>query len=326
MDKKTVIKKHNKLLEARYKLNLNEQKIILYAISKLTDEQTDFNILRIEMKEFINLLGTTKKRYTELSKIIQNLMSKQVRIETDEKDLIANWVSSIDYKKNTGLIELEFSKKLIPYLLRLETLYKGYQLENIIHFKNKYSIRIYELLKQWESVRKKVFDINKLKEMIGCEGKYNDFRNFKRYVLEPAKKELLKYSDIKFNYETITGTGRGRKVIKISFDIIPKPKLIDEKSVLINALYSDEQINDIKSKCNLHNEKLTKTQVIELYEIACEMTLKYELDPFKYMELNYKYSIGKAKHIYSYLKKALKEDYANAIMCMKLLIPNATTT
>ena len=48
---------------------------------------------------------------------------------------MANWVSSIDYIKDTGLIELEFSEKLIPYLLQLKEQFTRYELKNILHLK-----------------------------------------------------------------------------------------------------------------------------------------------------------------------------------------------
>ena len=116
----SLIVKSNKLIEARYSLTLNEQKVLLYAVSRLDTSKDNFNILKLKTGDFLNLLNTTEFRYTEIRDLVTGLISKQVRIETQERDLVANWVSSIDYIKNTGIIELEFSEKLIPYLLQLK--------------------------------------------------------------------------------------------------------------------------------------------------------------------------------------------------------------
>ena len=84
MGNKLVVKS-NKLIEARYTLSLNEQKIVLYAVSKLDTTKDKFNILELETREFMQLLNTSQFRYTEIRELVSNLMGKQVRIETDKK-------------------------------------------------------------------------------------------------------------------------------------------------------------------------------------------------------------------------------------------------
>ncbi len=163
-----LVVKSNKLIEARYTLSLNEQKLILYAASKLDRNDDKFNVLELQTREFLELLNTTVFRYTEIKELVTGLMSKQVKIETDERDLVANWISSIDYKKNTGIIELEFSVKLMPYLLQLKNRFTRYQLKNILYLKNKHSIRIYELMKQYQTIGHRTFTIEELKELISA--------------------------------------------------------------------------------------------------------------------------------------------------------------
>ena len=63
---KNLVVKHNDLIEAKYDLNLNELKIILYAVSKLDREKEKFNLLTLNIREFFNLLGTTQERYSEI--------------------------------------------------------------------------------------------------------------------------------------------------------------------------------------------------------------------------------------------------------------------
>ena len=58
---KNLVVKHNDLIEAKYDLNLNELKIILYAVSKLDREKEKFNLLTLNIREFFNLLGTNKR-------------------------------------------------------------------------------------------------------------------------------------------------------------------------------------------------------------------------------------------------------------------------
>ncbi|MEJ8554643.1 replication initiation protein [Tepidibacter sp. Z1-5] len=313
MTDNNLVVKHNALIEAKFDLNLNEQKIILYAVSKLDRTEEKFNILKIDLIEFTNLLGTTNKRYDEVRKLVRELRKKEVIINTKDDELITGWLSSIQFRKRTGIIELEFSQKLIPYLLQLKKFYTKYELKNILFLKNKYSIRIYELLKQYQSIGKREFNLEELKDNLGCLEKFKEFRDFKRRVLDPAKKEINNLTDINFEYEKLT---RGRKVIGIKFSIDYK---IDKEKQLIDSLYSKEEIGNIKIKSGLENERFNSKQIMELYQIAVEKTNSQEIDPFEYMRLNYQAIItkGTVRSTYAYLKKALEEDFAGAANQLK---------
>jgi plasmid replication initiation protein len=312
MVENTMVSKHNQLIEARYKLNLNEQKIILYAVSKLDSiHQKEFNIIEISIDEFTELIGTTQERYTEIKNIVKNLMKKQVEIDIKEGNLIANWVSSIEYKKNTGKVELEFSVKLKPYLLQLKECYKSYKLKNVINFKNKYAIRIYELLKQYENMKSKerTIKLDELKKMLGCEDKYKEFSNFNKFVLQPSKSEILKYSDLCFEYEKIKN---GRKIVAIKFIFEKNHSNIEKPTdteYMIETGQLDEYITKLRKDMPfLAMEFLSDKQINELYEIACE---KCPDNPYKYVEINYYYTKGRKIEttVFSYLKGALKEGY-----------------
>ncbi|MGO1470388.1 MAG: replication initiation protein [Tissierella sp.] len=305
--KNKLVVKANKLIEARYNLSLNEQKIILYAVSKLNREKEKFNILELETREFIKLLGTTGSRYVEIKKIVTGLMKKQVSIETEESDLVANWVSSIKYIKNTGEIELEFSENLIPYLLQLKESFTRYELKNILYLKNKYSIRIYELLKQYEIIGKREFELKEFKRILFLENQYERIYDFRRFVLEPVKEDLNKNTDINISYKEIK---KGRKITGLLFKIEPKNQ--DEK-MYIDFLNDFYDIKNMKLKMGLKNENFSPTQVMALYEKAVEMAGNEDVDLFEYIRLNYLHIKDKARNKYAYLLKALENDYASAI-------------
>lgn len=305
--------KSNKLIEARYSLGLNEQKIILYSVSKLDTTKNKFNILQFEIKEFMELLNTTVFRYTEVRELVTGLMSKQVIIETEKRDLVANWVSSIDYIKDTGIIELEFSDKLIPYLLELKKRFTRYQLKNILYLKNKHSIRIYELMKQYQTIGYRTFTIEELKELLMLDDKYSEFKNFNRFIIKKTMDEINDLTDINIDFELIK---RGRKVTGIKYII--KSKNDDSYIKYLDRNYN---IEEFKLKSGLSNEHFDSKQIIELFTIATEILPDQEQqDLFEYIRLNYLHMIKNKTIInkYAYLKKALKEDYAVARGQIKL--------
>lgn len=315
MNENDVVIKHNRLIEAKYNLNSNEQKIILFAASKLDRDR--FNIIQIHTREFTDLLGTTSERYSEIRELVRELRKKEVIIKLDnskEKELITGWLSSIEYKGD-GIIELEFSQKLVPYLIQLQKLYTKYELRNILYLKSKYSIRIYELLKQYESIGKREFKVDEFKKIIGCdENKYTRMYDFEKYVLKFSQEEICNLTDICFEYEKIK---IGRKVTSIKFSIESK---IEKKEPIVDIFYSRKEIETIKLKSGLDYENFNSKQVMELYEIAVSKTDSEDLDPFEYIRINYEnmINLGTVRNKFSWLRKALENDYAKAAVQIKL--------
>lgn len=303
--KDSLVVKANQLVEARYNLNLNEQKVILYAASKIDREQDHFNYIELDINEFTELLDTKGKRYEEIRDIVRELRRKEVIINTDDKEYIAGWVSSITFYKNTGKIKLRFDDDLIPYLLQLQKRFTRYQLKNILYLKSKYSIRIYELLKQYESIGKREFELQELKKILFIENQYNRIYDLKRFVIEPAVEEINYYTDINISYDDIK---KGRKIVGFAFDIEPKDQ--DQYIEYLNQYYD---IKDLKIKMGLQDENFNSKQVMEIYQKSVQKT-QDNINPFEYVRLNYLYVKGKgsARNIYSYLIKALENDYAAA--------------
>jgi plasmid replication initiation protein len=101
-----------------------------------------------------------------------------------------------------------------------------------------YSIRIYELLKQYEKIGKRKFDLQELKEIVGAveqievKGKkvekdnYPLYGNFRQKVLLKAERDLENYTDIRFEFEALK---KGRKVKEIMFYIFPNVPKKKEK-------------------------------------------------------------------------------------------------
>ena len=305
---KNLVVKHNNLIESRYDLNLNEQKIILYAVSKIDRKKEKFNILKIKSSDFMKLIDSSKFRYTEIKNIVKDLMKKQVEITTGESELTSNWVSSIEYIKNSGVIELEFSEKLIPYLLQLKERFTRYELENILYLKNKHSIRVYELLKQYEKIGKREIELLDLRNCLGiAEDEYLRFSNFENRVLRTTKEEINKHTDLVINYEKIK---TGRRITSILFKIESRDQ---EKEIYIDFLNEFYNIKEMKSKMGLGEENFSTEQIMCIYEKAVEKAGNEDIDLFEYVRLNYNHIKPKARNKYSYLLKALENDYASAI-------------
>ena len=109
-----------------------------------------------------------------------------------------------------------------PFLLQLKKQYTRYQLIYTLRFKSKYSIRLYEYIKSVHynelSTYQQIISIGELKRIMGAEI-YDETRDFKRKSLNPAVKEINKYSDKDLIVEEIK---KGRKITHLNLIISTK--------------------------------------------------------------------------------------------------------
>jgi plasmid replication initiation protein len=197
---KNLVTKANKLVEARYKLTATEQKIILMLISKIEPDDLDFKRYRFRITDFEKLIGVKRKNlYTEMVNITENIMKRVLKLyDVDNNKLfLTHWVQNATYELGTGYAEFTFDPSLKPYLLHLKSSFLKYQLKNVVQLKSTYSIRIYELLKQYEKIGERTFDLYELREILGLKPEeYKLYGDFKRYILKSAERELPKKTDI----------------------------------------------------------------------------------------------------------------------------------
>ncbi|MBF0518521.1 MAG: replication initiation protein [Nitrospirae bacterium] len=240
MNKKDLVTKANEINEAHYRLSVYEQKLLLTMISMIEPSDEDFKEYKIKISDFAKLLDIDVKHgnvYEKVKYVANELRKRELNLYDSETDSYLNvgWLSSSKYFFGKGYVELEFSPKLKPYLLGLKESFLSYRLRNVIQLKSAYSIRIYELLKQYERIGKRVFKIDSLKKILGLkEDEYPLYANFKQKVLSVAQKELKANTDISFEIKEIKTI---RRVTEIEFLIIKNEKVIrDGKQVLVESI------------------------------------------------------------------------------------------
>ena len=218
MSEKTLVVQHNAVIEARYKLSVEEQRLIKTLVSQIQSGDEDFKIYEIKIADLAKLLDVSGSSYYDRVKKVTRKILGNVLSFTDENgnEIQTNWLSSAKYYKGKGMVALRFDPELKPYLLQLKKLFTSYELGNILHLKGMYSIRIYELLKQYERIGRREFTLEGLKHILKIDSEYPQYRDFKKFVLLPAEKEISEKTDIKY---FTTETKKGRKVVGLTFTI-----------------------------------------------------------------------------------------------------------
>ena len=275
MNENYLVTKANTLITSNYDLSVEEQRIILTLASTVQPNDEEFKPYKFKISEFMELLGVeSKTKYSVIPKITKELMQKVLEIKQENKIIQVAWLSSAEYEKGTGIIELEFSPKLKPFMLGLKEFYTSYRLRNVLELKGKYSIRMYEILKSNEFKKVAEITVNELRKFLKADtGSYLIYQNFKNRIILQAQKELKEKTDISFEFEEIK---TGRKVTSIRFYIksnktraIKEPKAIDELSATIEADYNQELKKGIEQVIKIMNDhNITKDEAMKIYSSA----------------------------------------------------------
>ena len=220
--------KSNKVVEAGYRLNLNEQRLILSCIAKVNSNKPLLATERFEVtaKEFAQQFKISEdKAYQTLKDAATQLFERYVIIDnpdpTDKtlKYTKTRWVSTVNYHPDAGKISLLFAPLLLPYLSELQGQFTFYLLENISAMNSIHAIRLYELLIQWKTTGKREIEIDWLKKQFELEDKYNSIKDLKKYVIDPAIKDINTHSNYQVSW---TQRKTGRKVTHLTFEFSEK--------------------------------------------------------------------------------------------------------
>lgn len=243
---KNILKKDNRLIECRYELTALEYKLLLFVISFLEEadiSENGFPVFRVPTRLFLNEIGDGQSEiYSYISKMIQGFMSKVITFERINEEgkreyIKYNLISRAKYTEGSGIIEIQIHRDLLPFFLYLKERYTKIPLQKVFELKSKYSIRLYELTKQYENTGYRKETLEKLRFFLGIENnEYSSFDLFERKVLSKAVSEITDKTDIAITYNKIR-EGRGRKVVAIEFFIRKKEDIQKE----INALKSEAE-------------------------------------------------------------------------------------
>ena len=218
-----LVRKSNDLVNARYDFNIRENRVFLMLLTQIQPNDADFKPYQFRTSEFIRAFRLSSKDvYAELEKVTDGLLKKIVKIpgQKNGRDFVfkATLVSSFEYfKDGSGLIKATFHPKLKPFLLHLKTQYLTYDIRNVAGLSSSHALRLYELIKQYETIGSRAIALDELKILLGVSDKYTGrYHGFKVKVLLPAQKQIGGNTDVAFDFQEIK---RGKSVDSVRFHI-----------------------------------------------------------------------------------------------------------
>lgn len=242
-----LVVKDNDVIRACYQLSLNEQRLLLIAIANLPktiDNDIPFSYYEERMydvyvNDFVKLGVHPNTAYRELEVATERLYHRSIVIKNNGRELKTRWVQTIikieeppfydqdDFEDQFVGVSLRFSYEILPFLIQLSENFTQYPLKDVAGFRSIYSIRMYELMMQFNSTKYVKIKLSELRSMFELQDKYANSKDLRKWVIEAAFKEINEKSPVIANYKLLK-TGKRFTHLEISFK--DKSKISDKKS------------------------------------------------------------------------------------------------
>ncbi len=233
MKKTELVVKSNRLIEASYRLGLNEQRIILYSICRCREEQKGlFPDLPVTIKAdaFAKQFPSIGRGnvYQQLKAAMDALYDRSVTLHDIDPDSgharvkKTRWISEGAYIDGAGNIQVIFTPEVIKYITRLETEFTSYQLEKVGHMTSAHAVRLYELLAQHRDTGTRTLNLAWLRDVLQIEpSEYKLTADFKKWVIDASVDQINKHGDITVSYKP---QKTGRAITDFVFKIKDKDR------------------------------------------------------------------------------------------------------
>ena len=121
-----VVKSNDLIQKSRFQLSLQEQKIILYLISKIKPEDMEFKEHIFETREFCRVCGleiNSGANYKYIKQTLKDLRDRSIWVTLEDgSETTLAWIDKVTINKQSGTVIIKIDEMMKPYLLQLQKL------------------------------------------------------------------------------------------------------------------------------------------------------------------------------------------------------------
>ena len=268
---KELVVKTNRLNEAMHNLDLIENRLIHMGIVRFRENpifSADTKVI-ISASDYAKLFDVDRvSAHQALLEAEKSLFARQFTIINENgKPEKTRWIQSVEYLNGENALGIRFSTIVVKGISRIDgnnDPFTSYYLEQIAPLKSRYSVRLYELLKQW--VKKKEtpeFELEKFRFQLGiAPSEYTKISNFKARVLNVAINEINEKTDFEV---TCCQQKTGREITGFKFKITNKKQVIDNNKDLTGVKIAKQLTSNDADISLTDNEIATIKSMAEKY-------------------------------------------------------------
>ena len=277
LSKRKVVE-HNSLITSIAKMDKTPLKMFELAVSLIDTDNPPKNqtvyLSKQELFAFFKVDDSNKhSRFKEAIEKMQKQAFFQIKIVQDkgfdfESIVPIPYVKWSDYHDE---VTIQFSDKIMPYLINLKTNFTQHALSDIAELNSKYSVILYRWLsmnynqyehynfkggrrqEQVESYRNPVISMRELREMTDTVNEYKNMTDFTKWVLKKSISEINEQTTFNVTYDKVK---KGRSIESVSFHITKKPVADDTSYKLDDLAYIDGKIRQEEREKDLVYEAM----------------------------------------------------------------------
>lgn len=271
--------KTNPIINARFDITTVQMKVFLKIIATIDQSKADISEVQISVAELQKFVGRTSKNiHKYLQDELVKLKQRNIYFEDENIRLDTNLLSSIIYYKKQGYFTFEIPKALKPFLLQIKENFTVLDIRNMLFLESIYAMRFYEYCKEFERFKTFEIDVEELKERFGIADRYKNYFDFKLKVINQARTELMKSSELYFDFDEIK---EGKKVVRIRFTIIKNNKQLNNETT--------ETLKEVDEKV------LEIIDLVKMYVSDSTVNIWFEKYPYEQIKRGVVYSLNQAK-------------------------------
>lgn len=285
-----LVKYHNNINKLSFS-NFTEKELNVFFSIVYKIQNQGSNILEIPFTELRNLSNgdVHLPRFLNSVKNVSDKISNlNFRYENDEEIVKFYFFNKFRIRKKEKVLILSINEDfqfLVNNLLKKGN-FTILELENFVKLKSVYSKTLFRILKQWDSIHYKKFELQELRELLDVPASYSTAR-FNQRILTPMENELKQF----FPHLTIEKKKTGKVITEIEISWgkkEPEIEIVDDIEVEIS-----EELDKAFEKAS-HNRYispfLTKETKIELIECFKDEKILAKGLYFAYKTINTKFT------------------------------------
>lgn len=240
MKNRNIVVHSDKITKGRSKLSLSEMKAFLATITTIdAKNDADFKEVTLTKKEFC---GDTNLDFRTVKLVCKTLLKQVYEIENNQVWKAYPIYQMFEYDKKTDEVRFKFNDYMRPYLLELTQKFTKYQIKNIINMTSKYSIRTYQLLKDFRDIKRHIeFELEDFCDKLEVPKSKRLWALLNRDILQTAIKEINELTDIRI-LGIFPERKRGKKVLSFSIKFCYEYEYEDMKRIEHIGLIADERL------------------------------------------------------------------------------------
>jgi plasmid replication initiation protein len=214
---KLIAYKSRWLVEASYKLTLQEQRFMLCCVAKVNPQADMPKSITIHSEDFYGQFPDMGRENSEreLKKAVDRLWQRSIIVKDPNQTDEFRWIHKrVKYHKGEGRVTVSFSEDIAKYLTQLSGQFAKVTLNNISGLKSVYSIRIYELLQQFIKAGNRLITVEDFRFLLDLGDAYPQFKSLNRALIQPSLKEINLKSNLKVVVQQVK---KGRSIHALHF-------------------------------------------------------------------------------------------------------------